>query len=181
MDDRPTPMSPRLRLRLPAPRDAHTIERLAGDRRVADTTESMPHPLPPGATLAWIEGRARARREEGSLALASTRRESGEFPGVVSLDRREDGRVAELGYWIAVDCWNQGYATEAAGTLLAYGFDNLDLSRVTARCLVRNPASARVMKKTGLRRRDRLAAGTINRGVPEDVDVYELTAAESAS
>jgi hypothetical protein len=37
------------------------------------------------------------------------------------------------------------------------------------------------MTKIGLRLRDRLAAATIRRGVPEDVDGYELTAAEYVS
>ena len=34
-------------------------------------------------------------------------------------------RRAELGYWIGVPFWNQGYVTEAAKALLDYGFDDL--------------------------------------------------------
>ena len=46
--------------------------------------------------------------------------------------------------------------------------------------VVRNPASARVMTKLGLRRRERLAAGTVKWGRPEDVDVYVLAARDFA-
>jgi ribosomal-protein-alanine N-acetyltransferase len=174
MDDRPTLQTRRLCLRPPAPGGAAEIERLAGDRRIADTTESIPHPFPPGAALEWIDGRAAAWAEDRSLALVVTRRADDRLVGVVSLDRRGDGTVAELGYWVAVEYWNRGYATEAAQAILDCGFDALRLRRVTARCFVRNPASARVMTKAGLRWRERLPGGTVKWGVPEDVDVYEL-------
>ncbi|MFL5567923.1 MAG: GNAT family N-acetyltransferase, partial [Gemmatimonadaceae bacterium] len=59
-------------------------------------------------------------------------------------------RRAELGYWIALDCWNRGYATEAAERIIDFGFETLGLHRIEARHFVRNPASGRVMQKLGM-------------------------------
>ena len=57
-----------------------------------------------------------------------------------------------MGYWVGKQYWNQGFCTEAASALLAYGFEELDLNRICATHLVRNPASGRVMEKLGMRK-----------------------------
>jgi RimJ/RimL family protein N-acetyltransferase len=49
-----------------------------------------------------------------------------------------------------VPYWGEGYATEAAAALVAWGFDILDLQRIHAAHFTRNPASGRVMQKIGM-------------------------------
>jgi hypothetical protein len=44
-----------------------------------------------------------------------------------------DYRSAPLGYCFDEAVWGQGYATEAAFTLLQWAFDNLDINRVPGR------------------------------------------------
>jgi RimJ/RimL family protein N-acetyltransferase len=50
------------------------------------------------------------------------------------------------------DNWRQGYATEMGGALLKFGFDELGLHRISARCDSENIASYKVMEKIGMRR-----------------------------
>lgn len=57
---------------------------------------------------------------------------------------------AEIGYELNPDFWGNGYATEAARAMLAFGFRDLNLRRVTAMCVAENHASARVLEKLGL-------------------------------
>jgi ribosomal-protein-alanine N-acetyltransferase len=57
---------------------------------------------------------------------------------------------ASIGYTIGPKCWNLGFATEAAIALIAFGFDNLGLRRMTAHCDSTNVASWRVMEKSGM-------------------------------
>jgi [ribosomal protein S5]-alanine N-acetyltransferase len=59
-------------------------------------------------------------------------------------------QVADLGYEISRPYWGQGYATEAARTLLAFGFNQLHLHRIWAYCIAENTASARVLEKIGM-------------------------------
>jgi len=67
-----------------------------------------------------------------------------------------DHRRAELGYWIGVPYWGKGYATEAARSVVNYGFSTLELHRIFASHVPANPASGRVLTKIGMRHEGRL-------------------------
>jgi RimJ/RimL family protein N-acetyltransferase len=55
----------------------------------------------------------------------------------------------ELGYWLGVPYWNQGYATEALHALIDYAFTDLAHEALQAGARVTNPASRRVLEKCG--------------------------------
>jgi RimJ/RimL family protein N-acetyltransferase len=75
-----------------------------------------------------------------------------------------DHRRADMGYVFAREAWGQGYATEAAGALLGYAFDKLDLHRVAAICDPDNTGSAHVLQKIGMAPEGRLRAHFLIRG-----------------
>ena len=58
----------------------------------------------------------------------------------------------EIGWVFNRTYHGHGYATEAAGALLQYGFAGLHLHRIIATCQPQNVASYRVMEKLGMRR-----------------------------
>ena len=57
---------------------------------------------------------------------------------------------AEIGYVINPEFRGKGIAVEAAKRVLAFGFDELGLNRISARYMVGNDASRRVMEKLGM-------------------------------
>lgn len=61
-------------------------------------------------------------------------------------------RKATLGYALNPAFWAQGYATEAVGRLIEFGFRDLGLHRIAASCDRENHASRRVMEKNGMTR-----------------------------
>ncbi len=67
-----------------------------------------------------------------------------------------DAHEADIGYELDSRYWGQGYATEAARALLAFGFGELRLHRIWAYCIAENVASARVLQKIGMQREGRL-------------------------
>ncbi len=138
----------RLTLRPFEPGDAPQVERLAGHPEVARFT-FVPHPYPTGAALGWIEGQAREAREERQLAWAITR--GTELLGCAELARLPGGGAAELGYWLGVEHWHRGYATEAGAEVVRYAFSVLALAQVQATVFTANPASARVLERLGFR------------------------------
>lgn len=88
-----------------------------------------------------------------ALDLAIVRRDTGAMIGDVLLMWRDETN-AEVGYVVHPDHHGQGFATEAARAMLALAFDpahGLALHRVTARIDQRNPASAAVLTKLGMR------------------------------
>lgn len=58
---------------------------------------------------------------------------------------------AEIGWAISDQHRNQGYATEAAHALVAYGFAEIGLARLVAFTDKANAASLKVMQKLGMR------------------------------
>lgn len=101
-----------------------------------------------GMASAWIRG-YRPLPRLTLLELAVTTAADGLVGGVtLRLARRE--RRAEIGYWVGVPYWNRRIATEAAGAVLAYAFEELGLRRVVARHLGSNPASGRVLRGLGM-------------------------------
>lgn len=118
----------------------------------------------------------RQMAEDGSGArLAVDRATDGTFIGWCSLARwNPDFRSASLGYCFQEAVWGQGYATEAAGALLDWAFDTLDLNRVQAQADTRNMASARVLEKLGFLREGTLREDCVVNGEVSDSWVYGL-------
>lgn len=151
MPDQPTLNTERLTLRPFVLEDAWDVERLAGMREIADTTLNIPHPYPVGAATRWIETHAPAWAAGTGVIYAIVETNNGKLAGVVSLMQiHREHRRAELGYWIAVDRWNKGFATESSATILDFGFNSLGLHRIESRHFLRNPASGKVMQKLGM-------------------------------
>jgi ribosomal-protein-alanine N-acetyltransferase len=152
MNEQPTLDTERLTLRPFIAYDAFDVERLAGAREVADTTLNIPHPYPHGGAAEWIRLHGPAWADGTSATFAIVGKKTGALVGAISLIIKREHRRAELGYWIALDCWNRGYATEASRRLIDFGFEILGLHRIEARHFLRNPASGRVMEKLGMQK-----------------------------
>ncbi len=144
----PVLTTPRLVLRAFRLADAAMVQRLCGAFEVADTTANIPHPYEDGMAEEWIATHEPLWRE-GKLATFAITLPDDSLVGAVGL-RLERHRRAELGYWIGVPHWGQGYATEASVAMVAFGFDTLGLERIHASHFSRNPASGRVMQKVGM-------------------------------
>lgn len=153
--------------------DVPEVARLAGDRSIADTTLNLPHPYAEEDARAWIATHEPRYREGKGVTFAIRLRDS-TLVGAIGLERNRPMRHAELGYWVGVEHQNRGYATEAARRLVRWAFEDLDLLRVFARHLARNPASGRVMEKLGMRKEGVLRRHILKWGVPEDVVIRAL-------
>ena len=150
MKDMPTLVTKRLMLRPFMLSDGPTVQQLAGDIAIADTTLNLPHPYKNGMAENWISAHAEAFDKLEGLTLAVTSKADKCLLGAISLMSIAKGHLAELGYWVGKPYWNQGFCTEAGGAIISYAFTDLGLIRVHAAHFARNPASGRVMKKLGM-------------------------------
>ena len=146
--DYPRLETPRLLLREFILSDAPSVQKLAGDPAVAATTANVPHPYLDGMAESWITTHSQLFSERKSLVLALEKKSSHELIGCISI--AITGAEAEMGYWVGQDFWNSGYCTEAARALLQFAFETLQLEKVSAHYLARNPGSGRVMEKVGM-------------------------------
>jgi ribosomal-protein-alanine N-acetyltransferase len=170
----PTLRTARLRLRPFSAADTDAIFALQSNPRVLRYWDSPP----------WKE-RARADRfiaacqqmeQEGTgVRLAIERAGDGAFIGWCCLMQwNPDYRSATIGYCLDEAAWGQGFATEAAGALLQWAFDTLDLNRVQAETDTRNAASSRVLEKLGFLREGTQREDCIVDGEVSDTWVYGL-------
>ena len=167
----------RLLLRGFSPADAPRVQALAGSAEVASTTLTVPHPYEDGMAEAWIQGHAAAWEAGKRLSLAITTEADG-LIGAIGLSLVPAHRNAEVGYWIGVPYWNRGFATEAAGAVLAYGFGELGLHRIVGRYFARNPASGGVLRKLGMRHEGTLREHVWRWGRWEDLECYAILEGE---
>jgi len=130
--------------------DAAVVQFLAGDKAIASTTLSIPHPYGVGVAQKWIKSIKGDIAEGRSVVFAITENNNGNLLGTIGLVINKEHDHAEMGYWIGKDYWGKGYCTEAAIAVLEYGFETLRLNRIFAQHFKGNDASGSVMRKIGM-------------------------------
>lgn len=126
--------------------DMGLIELYGGDARVARMTTSIPHPLPPGTTEAFITRAMADDRSEDIWAIDGTKTGSSEVMGLIGL-KELDRDQSEVSYWVAPVYWNSGLASQAVEALV--NGNPLDNATMFASVFQDNPASARVLIHCG--------------------------------
>lgn len=154
--------------------DAPFVQKLAGDKAIADTTLNIPHPYLDGIAEEWIGTHADNFQNGKIVTYAIVLKATDQFVGAISLTLAGRFDRAEMGYWIGKKYWNRGYCTEAAEAMLEYGFDTLDLNKIFAEHFTRNPASGAVMEKIGMSHEGSLRQHMKKWGRYEDMNVYSI-------
>jgi [ribosomal protein S5]-alanine N-acetyltransferase len=165
----------RLTLRPLTLEDAPTVQQLAGRREIAAMTLSIPHPYSLEQAQDWLAKRLAAVTEGKDVVFGIVSNNTGQLIGAVGLREIDaDHSRAEMGFWIGVDWWGQGYATEASRAVVRCGFEQLKLNRIYAHHMTKNPASGRVLEKVGLRREGLLRQAMRKWDHYEDIMLYAI-------
>ncbi len=122
----------------------------------ADTVvmEHFPSPLSRQESDAFVDRIEAAFEQRGFGLWATELAGSGAFIGFVGLwipgfDAHFMPAV-EMGWRLAQPHWGHGYATEAAGAAVAFGFNQLVLDEVVSFTVPANVRSRRVMERLGM-------------------------------
>ena len=155
--------------------DAASVQRLAGDARIARGTTAVPHPYADSVAEAWIGGQSAAYDTRREIVFAVVERQSEAVVGAVSLLNISARHArAELGFWIGVAFWSQGFCSEAVREVVRFGQDDLQITKFVGRCLAWNSASAAVMRKAGFELEGRLIKQELREGMYVDQLVFGL-------
>ena len=126
----------RLMLRRPTLADVKAIASLANDRRIAENTRRLPHPYLQDHAVEFVRAMANDQRETVFLI------ENNHTPiGMVGIDWRQPD-APELGYWLGVEHWGQGFGTEAARAVIDFTFEEFDVEHLISGARVANPVVA---------------------------------------
>lgn len=133
----------RLSLRRPTLADVKAIARLANDRRIAENTRRLPHPYSQDHAVEFVRFTAAEPHEIAFLI------ENNFAPiGMVGINMAERD-APELGYWLGVEHWGQGFGTEAARAAIDYFFEEFSGEHLFGGARVTNPASRNILEKCG--------------------------------
>lgn len=162
------------RLRLDALRhdDLADLVFLANNRRIATMVATMPHPFTvvDGRNLIALSANRTATRAKFAIRLKST----GRVIGAIGYGALDEGEPLHLGYWVGEPFWGQGYATEAAQSVVDHVFTLPGIDRLVAAARVTNPASRRVLVKCGFQFVDQGMLHSRGAGGPVSVDRFAI-------
>ena len=124
--------------------DKDRLVSLIGDFRVSKTLSNVPYPYTLDDADEWLKI---VDNEEFNLNIFL----NDDLIGGIGLTPAEDD-FYELGYWLGVEYWEQGYATESVRGLLNYAKSNMPCEKFKANVYKENVASAKVLEKNGFKR-----------------------------
>lgn len=161
-------------MRTPRPSDAGLLALYASDERVAKASRSIPHPLPPGSTEAFIERSLDGAQGKITWVLDGAEQGLSEVLGLMSLKPLE-GDQCEVSFWVAPAFWGTGIASSALKAVVEA--NPLGSKAIFAAIFQDNAASARVVRNAGFEYLGDAEAFSIARGsrVPTWTYVRKLT------
>lgn len=149
--------------------DEKAVYKIINCEGIYHTTLNIPYPYPKDQVAVWLH-----------FTLKNSAYKKGYEWGIFTYDGTYIGNVGivnvdyinnsgEITYFIGEPYWKKGFATEAVKLMLGYGFEVLGLERIQGRCMVRNPASLKVMQKCGFTYEGLARHEVIKEGKYEDV------------
>jgi 8-oxo-dGTP diphosphatase len=143
----PALLTPRVKLRPLVAEDAPAFHRLINEWDICRKLPDAPFPYPADLAVDWIAAVAAAAKAGKAHHFALVH--DGALAGSAGLTLSRDKQSAELGYWLGMKFWGQGFAKEVAARLVSWGFATLPIARITATVAADNDASIAVLRHAG--------------------------------
>ncbi|GAB1543750.1 GNAT family protein [Scytonema sp. NUACC21] len=167
--------TPRLILRDFVESDWEGMHSYASDPEVVRYLPFGPNSEEDTKNYLQAEIKTQRKRHRQHFALAVTLKDDKQFIGACRISTTDpDKPEASIGFCLAKQFWGQGYATESAGRILEFGFQQLRLHRIFAICDVQNNYSMRVLVKIGMRQEGYLREYECMRGEWRDTLLYAI-------
>ncbi|MEK7859370.1 MAG: GNAT family N-acetyltransferase [Elusimicrobiota bacterium] len=173
LPEHPVIETKRLILRLVEQSDLPALFAVNGDDEVIRYT---PHESwkTPADGEAWFS-RVTANHAGGAaLQFVIALRDGAPIGTMVLFHFNEPTGSAEVGYSLARSFWGQGLMKEALGAFVDFSFETLGLKRLEAQLDPRNPASAKVLERTGFTREGHQRRNFFAKGELSDTGLYGM-------
>ena len=118
-------------------------------------------------------------KEDGDYIVLVWELKNGKVIGQSNMGLRSvRDKCSDIGWVTHQDFQRQGYAFEATHALIKYGFENFPLHRIVADIDTRNPESAAMAEKLGMRREGEFKASEFFKGDWCDMWLYAILESE---
>jgi len=173
----PTLETDRLILRQFLDSDSTELKQLASAREIAEGT-FLPHPYEDGFAEDFIEKQRREYKNGSLINFAIEIKDIRRLAGSIGIGIDRKVNHGEIGFWIGVPYWGNGYCTEAAIKVMNYGFNVCGLDRIYAFHFKGNTASGNVLKKIGMRYEGVVKGEYWHLGKLKDTEHFGITKTE---
>lgn len=173
--------SHRLRLREITIDDVDAVHAIYGSPKATEHLSFEPRTREQVALIvarSIVSATAKPRVEH---CLGICERDSGELIGYARLALEGGEGAGTIGFALRPDAWGVGYGTETVRSLLALGFDELDLHRVWAARSPVNVASQKVLDRAGMKEEGRIRDHVHVRGAWRDSVIHSILEDEWAT
>jgi ribosomal-protein-alanine N-acetyltransferase len=153
--------------------DAESIAKHANNRKVwLAVRDRFPHPYSIQDAHEFLQ---RTISEEPEMKFCIE--VEGAAVGGIGVHPGEDvhRHTATMGYWLGEQFWGRGIMSEAITAVTDFCFKHFPLRRISAEVFANNPASARVLEKSGFTFEGRLKNHVLKEGELLDTLLYART------
>lgn len=126
--------------------DQGSVQAMMSEKRLAQMTAKIPHPLPSGAATDFVMQSMSEDRVEDVWAMDASRSDGAAFMGLITLQKLDQVQ-AEISYWVAPEFWNKGVAQAAVRAMVVA--NPLGNRTLFASVFQENLASAKVVTNCG--------------------------------
>ena len=154
--------------------DAKDIAVALSNKKIQDNLrDGLPYPYSEQDGIDFISSMLSANEDE-TFAFAITLDDK--VIGSIGVFRQQNihRKTAELGYYIAEECWGKGIMTDAVKQICEYVFKNSDILRIYAEPFAYNTGSCRVLEKAGFQYEGTLRNNAVKNGKVIDMKMYSL-------
>lgn len=121
------------------------------DPDIYGRTFRIPFPYTDAAADEWLALVAKITKQQGRHVHWAIRSADDALIGGCGFDGFQAGKShrGEIGYWLAKPFWGRGITTAVVQRVCQHAFEEFELVKITAHVFPHNPASARVLEKSG--------------------------------
>lgn len=149
-------------------------ERLYGDADVSEYMLFDPH-QDIAESLESLQQKLDRYDQGNFYCWGITLKEEEGLIGLIQLLRfNEKTQTCSFVYMLGCQYWNKGYGTEMLKAVIQFAFEELEVERITADHMTKNPASGKVMAKAGMQHIGTEKGKYEKLGILWDAEVYEI-------
>lgn len=153
--------------------DSDKIQTVASLSEIADTMISIPHPYPDNEAKRFVAQRISETKSGNAVVFVLEKIQDNSFCGLIEVrDIDHEHLQGELSFWLAPNAWGKGYMSKVIRSVLDYSFTELELNRLYAYHMERNPASGKVLARNGFQKEGILRQRVRKWGKFEDVSLW---------
>lgn len=154
--------------------DCTLLSSYLNNLNIYNMTLHIPFPYTLNDAISYYEKCQQKFLDIGMRSYGIYKKDDCRLIGCISISFDKSNNSGEVAYWIGEEFWNNGYASEALGSVLENAFNKDNYNKVFAYHYKKNKSSERVMIKNNMKLDGCLREHIIKDSVYYDLNLYSI-------